>query len=77
MKEKETPKSLYDYLEERGEAIGTNDAIVISGTVGEGKSLSSQNMAYCSNCEDLVHFTEQDEVLEEEFKGGQKQRNYD
>lgn len=25
MKEKETPKSLYDYLEERGEAIGAID----------------------------------------------------
>ena len=38
--------------------------VVKVGLVGEGKSFLSQNMTYCPNCGDLVHFTVQDEVLE-------------
>lgn len=69
MKEKKMSKSVYDDFQERSEAIGSKGVVVKAGLVGEGKSFLSQNMTYCPNCGDLVHFTVQDEVLEEEFKG--------
>ena len=60
-------KSVYDDFQERSEAIGSKGVVVKAGLVGEGKSFLSQNMTYCPNCGDLVHFTVQDEVLEEEL----------
>lgn len=69
MKEKKLPKSVCDDFQERSEAIGSKGVVVKVGLVGEGKSFLSQNITYCPNCGDLVHFTVQDEVLEEEFKG--------
>lgn len=70
MEEKKVLKSVYDVLKENSEAIGANDVAVEGrGIVGEGKSFSRKNMAYCSNCGDLVPFTVQDEIVEEEFRG--------
>ena len=57
MKEKKMSKSVYDDFQERSEAIGSKGVVVKAGLVGEGKSFLSQNMTYCPNCGDLVHFT--------------------
>lgn len=68
MKEKKLPKSVCDDFQERSEAIGSKGVVVKVGLVGEGKSFLSQNMTYCPNCGDLVHFTVQDEVKHIENK---------
>ena len=34
-----------------------------------GGIMNDKNLAYCSECEDLVEFTEKEEVIEETYKG--------
>lgn len=38
---------------------------------GRDKIYPIADMAYCANCEDLVDFSVQDEIIEENFRGKQ------
>lgn len=38
--------------------------------------MNDKNLAYCSECEDLVEFTEKEEVIEETYKGESVKFNF-